>query len=308
MRSAGFVVIDGRISTSKRMRSRLCAVHRLCRFLCIEPGVPAGWPVAWALGRVLLPRLSGTLLCPTTLGFDLCVSEGMGENYYYNGFYEPGTLQVMLLCLREGDVYVDVGASVGQMTLFAAHLVGDRGRVLAFEPHPVRYSNLTSSIAASGRKNITTWQKGLGARSSTSPLYFDSGSPSMLPRNPGGRHVSVDVEPLDTILKDEGVSDVRMLKIDVEGLEAEVLRGASDILSSPNSPIVCFEHGERLDGETALALLREMNDYSFFKPRHSKYYPSKLCEISTTTELGPDENVFCFLDSHIESLPRRLFG
>ncbi len=212
----------------------------------------------------------------------------------------------MLLFLREGDVYVDVGASVGQMALFAAHLVGDRGRVLAFEPHPVRYSNLTSSIAASGQENITAWQKGLGARRATSPLYFGCGSPSILPQHLGGRCISVDVEPLDAILEDKGVSTVRMMKIDVEGFEAEVLRGATALLSSPSAPILCFEHGER-SGETSLALLRELNGYSFFRLCRSKWYPSKLCRITTSTRLGSDENVFCLLESHLESLPPELF-
>src|SRR5688572_18458845 len=82
----------------------------------------------------LLPRLRGPTVCRTSLGIDLVVSPRDGVNYYCLGAYERGTLHVMRHCLRPGDAFVDVGASIGQMALYAARLVGDAGRVLAIEP------------------------------------------------------------------------------------------------------------------------------------------------------------------------------
>src|SRR5579863_7387210 len=54
-----------------------------------------------------------------------------------NGVYEPWTTEVLTKELKEGDVFVDVGANIGFFTLLASKLVGEKGRVYAFEPNPL---------------------------------------------------------------------------------------------------------------------------------------------------------------------------
>src|SRR5262245_48280046 len=55
--------------------------------------------------------------------------------FFYGMPYEPGVTDAIVTALRPGDVFVDVGANIGYFTVLAAAVVGDRGRVIAFEPH-----------------------------------------------------------------------------------------------------------------------------------------------------------------------------
>lgn len=96
------------IERSARLELRLRRVHGLSNFLRRLP-LPKRDHWARRVSQILLPPLEGKLVCPTTLGFQLVLSPGDGANYYYDGNYELGTLRVMSRCLRQGDVFLDVG-------------------------------------------------------------------------------------------------------------------------------------------------------------------------------------------------------
>ena len=209
----------------------------------------------------------------------------------------------MRQCLRPGDVFIDAGASVGQMSLLASHLVGQRGRVLAFEPYAVRHRDLLNSIALNGCTNIVPFNAGLGRDDGKILLFKDRGSPSMVPLDVDEAADLVALRGLDLVLEEEGVDVVRMLKVDVEGFEADVLIGATALLSSRQAPILCIEHGvyERL-GTDALSVVRNANDYRFYALVRSKKHVSRLRRVKDRRNLRDGDNVFCLLPRHLEEL------
>jgi FkbM family methyltransferase len=264
--------------------------------------MPLFWLTSHLVCRALLPALRGPLRCPTQYGFDLVVRRGDGDNYYRCGFYEHGTMHVIASCLRPGDVFVDAGASVGQMSFHAARAVGAAGRVLAFEPAPDRFDDLVAGIALNGLGNIVPARAGLAAEAGDRALYL-RGSPSMADPTRIADTVRVAVTRLDDALAAHAIDRVRFVKIDVEGLEPDVLLGARRLLASPEPPIVCYELGIYDHARAVHDILPR--DYALYQLAGTAHRPSRLVELAPA-RLRAD-NVFAIPRSVRDSLPRELF-
>jgi FkbM family methyltransferase len=287
------------------LRARLRHAHRVADVFVSAWPLRAGPRIVRGLLSQLLPPLRAPLVCPTSLGFDLVVAPADGKNYYYLGCYERGTLHVMRHCLRPGDVFVDAGASVGQMTLLASDLVGPEGRVLAFEPHPARFAGLAEGIRVNARRNVVAWEAALGeADGAELKLYTARVSPSLVQSAAvEERHARVHSLRLDSTLSAEGVARVRMLKVDVEGFEATVLRGAGDLLRREQAPIVCLEHSTHgVDPMEPLRWLASVNEYRFFNLSRTKDCVSRLREVVDLARVRGNDNVFALLPSHVVEL------
>ena len=254
--------------------------------------MPVFWLASRVVCRAMLPPLRGRVRCPTRYGFDLVVRPRSGENYYRCGFYEHGTMSVIARWLRPGDVFVDAGASVGQMAFHAARCVGPTGRVLAFEPAPERHEDLLAGIAINQLENVRPLRCGLADEDGERGLDL-RGSPSMASAR-AAASARVPVRRLDDVLAEAGIARVRFLKIDVEGLEPEVLLGAPRLLASPAPPIICYEHGIYRHARAVPELLPR--DYALFQLAGTAHRPSRLVRVDAR-RLRAD-NVF--------AIPRRL--
>ena len=141
--------------------------------------------------------------------------------------------------LHPGMTYVDVGANIGTTTLTAARAVGATGRVIAFEPHPRTFRDLSASIALnpdlSGR--ITLIPSAVGDTSGTTGI-------SDLRENDVNHIDSTGIPVPMTSLDDalDGITHIDLLKIDVEGYERNVFRGATKTLAKTDA--VYFESCE----------------------------------------------------------------
>lgn len=169
-----------------------------------------------------------------------------GREIYEKGWYEPETVQILSGLLRPGMVVLDVGASIGQYTLLAAGIVGAGGKVHSFEPDPVTYQWLSGNVKRNNLTNVTTNQLALGGEPGSLQLYIGSpeniGTTSLRPQyNHSGRSVSVEVLPLDTYLERAGIERVDFIKIDVEGAESMVFKGATKLLAKRPTIIIEFE-------------------------------------------------------------------
>jgi FkbM family methyltransferase len=151
----------------------------------------------------------------------------------YLGTFEPFESSEVKSYLREGMTFVDVGANVGYYTLLAASLVGSRGRVFAFEPSAYAFGRLEETIRKNKLKQVQAIQAGLGETNGESQLFVShrkgNHTPSMVP-NAGGSPVAVPLLRLDDYLAEHKVDHVDFMKIDVEGFEPNVIRGARKYL------------------------------------------------------------------------------
>jgi FkbM family methyltransferase len=161
---------------------------------------------------------------------------------------------------QEGSIVVDVGANIGVFSLWAAKFIGMTGRLVAIEPNPVSYPHLQRSLR-SLRIPVDSLSVACGEGETNAVLHFESGftvSSSLDPFAQADQSANVRVRRLDTILQELGIDHVDMLKIDVEGAEEAVLRGADRILSATDLIAV-----ETTDGTVGAGVRRYLSQRGF---------------------------------------------
>ncbi len=166
---------------------------------------------------------------------------GSTSPYLFREHYEP---ELMLLerYLKPGMVFVDGGANTGVFTFTAASLVGPTGRVLAFEPGSTCSAALRQSVALNRWPHVTIHQQALSDHSGTARFYhhMDQENAFSLGSHENSSYDEVAIVSLDEIAQSEHLSRVDFIKLDVEGAEELVLRGAKNVLQQWR-PIVLFE-------------------------------------------------------------------
>jgi FkbM family methyltransferase len=160
-------------------------------------------------------------------------TDSVGSAIRSKGCYEPEVVSVFLSHIKHGQTVIDVGAHVGQYTLFAA---GIGCTVHSFEPEPKTFAILSANVAQNGLARVSLNQCAL-AQSSHSARLFSArsdniGATSLIP-NKYTSNIStlVSCVSLDAYLADHGNPEISFIKIDVEGAEMDVLRGAKSVLS-----------------------------------------------------------------------------
>ena len=139
--------------------------------------------------------------------------------------------------LKQGDLYVDVGANIGTLALCAAQLVGSNGKVIAIEAHPKTFGYLAENVALNSFLNINLLNYAVGDKEGEltfSDMNSDDQN-KVITGLTGG--ITVPVKKLDTLLRQE--HNISLLKIDVEGFEKYVVDGASEVLK--RTDMVFFE-------------------------------------------------------------------
>ncbi len=312
-----------RIRENSLRRIALKTVHLINHFLITHSFRGSG-RIRNFINRITLRWVRGQVVVPTIHGFDLLVDpiadRGVERAIYLNGSYELGTLHVFETFLNEGDTFIDVGANIGLMSLLASTRVGGKGLVYSFEPSPETFSILTRNVEINGRENVRPFNLGLGSESGTSRLYrnmeYGRGSASLVKKETQEESEGVEItcSTLDELVATHGVSKVKLIKIDVEGWELEVIKGGLNFFADENAPVVCVEYsdmfstqgGEKV--EIYETLLHSRSDYKVFKLAKGKGAPSKLLEIKSRDDLPSHDNIFFMRPEHIESAPPGVFG
>lgn len=134
--------------------------------------------------------------------------------------------------LKEGNVFIDMGANIGYFTVLAASIVKDAGRVISFEPEPRNFGFLKQNVKINGFTNVTILPKAVGDSNRQIELHVDV-------KATGGHQIGrsvktsptllVEMVSLDEVLKDQS-SVVNFMKMDIEGSEPLALRGMDGVL------------------------------------------------------------------------------
>jgi FkbM family methyltransferase len=171
--------------------------------------------------------------------------KGAGVTLFYvvRTLYEP-ELTHLNQFVHPGETFVDAGANCGLFTIAAARIVGPSGRVIAFEPGRSVLPMLKHNVAQNSLENVEVHECGLGAEAGRVRLYHHphGASSATLGCAPGVKapYVEIEIDTLDAILERSGVEKVDTIKMDVEGAEELILRGAPKMFAQ-NHPRVLFE-------------------------------------------------------------------
>jgi len=161
-------------------------------------------------------------------------------------------LQIKLLadCLREGDTAIDIGAHAGQYCILMAAMCGATGNVVAFEPDPHARKMLMQNLELNPDiKRPTVEALAVSDARGEAVLYSRGGnSQSSLARSGIGEAAARDVETivvplitLDAYVAQNGLPTPQWIKIDTEGAEIRILKGATKLLAG-DTEIVCELH------------------------------------------------------------------
>jgi FkbM family methyltransferase len=223
------------------------------------------WQLVVRAVRALSAPQPGYRLLRTTWGGTLLAdpTKTIGRSIWTTGLYDLAVSEILARLIRPGDVVLDAGANVGYMTLLAAAAAGPSGRVLSFEPHPELFEILQRNAALERSSlplaDIHLRNVALGEEAGTAELVLPSGMAhndgiAYIARDGsrGERSVPVAVEPLDGVL---GTGSAAVLKVDVEGYELPVLRGAGQALAGRRIRHILFEDHHGADSPAGQLLL-----------------------------------------------------
>jgi FkbM family methyltransferase len=141
-----------------------------------------------------------------------------------------------------GAIVLDVGANIGTHTLAFSHMVGDTGHVVAFEPQPRLYRFLAANLILNGTSNVRALREAVGPYIGDVPMaalppdetIFNYGAVPLLAQTPN--MITTPMITIDSL----GLAPT-LIKIDVEGMEADVLNGATETIRR-HSPILYVEN------------------------------------------------------------------
>ena len=156
----------------------------------------------------------------------------------------PAEVSAMFRLLNRGGVAIDVGAHKGAYSYFMARRVGQGGRVLAIEPQARLAPRTAATLRAAGLANVELVQAAASDRVGSVPMdYRESSTHGAALDGLAGSGVvrtTVQAVTLDALVQSRGLSKVDFIKIDVEGHEQAVLRGAMGVLRA-HAPALLVE-------------------------------------------------------------------
>lgn len=171
-----------------------------------------------------------------------------------NGTYEPEQTALFREHVRPGGTVLDVGAHVGYYTLLASTLVGDEGAVWSFEPDAENGGFLRRHVEINRLANVRVEPAAVSDRTGTAS--FAAGTGSGTGHLEEGGDVEVRTVRLDEFCPANDIAPTAV-KIDVEGAEADVLRGARETLARHRPVVFLSTHGDDAH-RASLAVLREL--------------------------------------------------
>lgn len=163
------------------------------------------------------------------------------------GSFEEAEWQFVERFLKEGMTVLDIGAHHGFYTILASKKVGPAGRVIAFEPSPREERRLLLHLKLNHCNNVKVEPLALAGQDGDATFFimegrdtvFNSLRPPAVSRPT--EKITVSTSTLDNYLKKERIHHVDFIKIDAEGAELEILKGAKSLFNQNSSPVIMIE-------------------------------------------------------------------
>jgi FkbM family methyltransferase len=260
-------------------------------------------------GRALIGRTDRQVVNRNDIAYDLDLAQGI-DFAIYLGFYERQTSAALGRLVRPGSLVLDIGANIGAHTLTLAHLVGASGRVLAFEPTDYAFTKLSRNLALNPElaRRVSAYHCFLaGADAGPVPSAIYSSWPLAHEAGLHAKHLGREMKTeaararsIDSVLTEVADRPVSLVKLDVDGFECDVLKGATKLLSDTR-PIFVMELAPYVLEERGASLAELL---SFFVPRGYRIYdestnaalPSTAAELSGMIADGGSMNIVARVD------------
>jgi len=167
--------------------------------------------------------------------------KGLARELLRHRIHEPLSTGIMKEILKPGQVVIDIGANIGYYAFLEAKRVGESGRVYCLEPAPENFNLLQKNVVANQYNNMEVFNAAAGAETGTGTIYLSKShnQHALVSENVSGSAGSapVMIYSLDDFLK--GKPDPDLIRMDVEGLELDILKGMKSMLAQ-KKPLKLF--------------------------------------------------------------------
>ena len=160
-----------------------------------------------------------------------------------NEVYEPFETKIVKKEIKKGDVVLDIGANIGYYTLIFAKLVGEEGKVFAFEPDPTNFSLLKKNVEMNSYKNVVLIQKAVSNKTGKARLYLSEdnmGDHRIYDSHDGRKFIEIETISLDDYFKDYN-GKIDFIKMDIQGAEGGAIQGMFNLLKKNNNVKIITE-------------------------------------------------------------------
>jgi FkbM family methyltransferase len=228
--------------------------------------------------------------------------------------WEPFETEVATREIRSGDTVLDLGANIGYYTLLFSELVGDKGRVFAFEPDPANFALLMKNIQANGCRNVTAVPRAVSNKSGFLNLYHcddDAGDHRVYDSGDGRSAIEVECVRLNDYFAP--TERIDFIKMDLQGAEWGAIEGASQLIrNNPDLKIISeyWPKGLKISGIDPADYPRMLMDQGFTLFRMSeldktleRVHNAEALSREYSPELGDCTNLFCIRLSSCDNPP-----
>lgn len=260
-------------------------------------------------GRALIGRTDRQIVSRNGIAYDLDLAQGI-DFAIYLGIYERQTRAALGRLVKPGSLALDVGANIGAHTLTLAQLVGPTGKVFAFEPTDYAFTKLGKNLSLNPElaRRVSAHHCFLaGGDADPVPTAIYSSWPLAHEAGLHAKHLGREMKTeaararsIDSILAESADRPVSLVKLDVDGFECDVLKGATKLLRDTR-PAFVMELAPYVLEERGASLAELL---SFFVPRGYRIYdestnaalPSTAAELSGMIPDGGSMNIVARVD------------
>jgi len=189
------------------------------------------------------------------------IHDYVGHALYF-GFEDKGH-QVLYQLTKKDDIVLDIGTNIGSTLLGFANIVGKQGKVYGFEPDLFNFKQAQKNILLNNFKNVTVENIGLGNEKGSFKLYIDTesnrgGNRIKINEDENQKYTTISVERLDDWIFNKNITQLNLIKIDVEGFETNVIKGGLETIKQfkPKMFIELDDENLRNVGSNAKELIK----------------------------------------------------
>jgi FkbM family methyltransferase len=216
-----------------------------------------------------------------------------------NRIYEAELTAFFKKHLSVGDIVLDIGAHIGYYSLIFGELVGQTGKVYAFEPDPENYDLLSKNVKINRLMNIKVINKAVADRTGTLNLYeSDTNSGDHRIYDSGERRKSIPIEAVKIDdLANDFTAPVKLIKMDIQGAEYFALKGMLSIIHRSNNLILCTEfwpYGLKMAGINPALFIELLFEEGFTLYEQIGAKKIKINSVSSLNDKYKSEDAFSY--------------
>ncbi|TXF76167.1 FkbM family methyltransferase [Chryseobacterium sp.] len=219
----------------------------------------------------LFKNVRKQILYRNSIKLNLDLEDWIQQQIYFLGDYEKPEIDFLYQTLRKGDVFIDIGANIGLFSLNASVVLGERGKIYAFEAYLPNYKILEKHVKTNNFRNIITENLAISDRKSTLEIKYNEnernlGMASAYLKNFTST-LKVSALSLDDYATENEITRIDFIKMDIEGGEFKALQGMTNILRMFSPKLLIEINSEALEstGHSESDILDILDNFNYGK-------------------------------------------